>query len=307
MPLADFDSLARAADARRPGARVAVAGAHDPTVLDALVESGMRGWTRPLLFGPAAEIQAIARESRLALDGMEIVDAPAEDAAVAAVAAVRSGRAEMLMKGRIATPALMKAVFDPEHGLRTGRVVCQVVLMEIPRDDRRFLMADTGVTIRPAREKKVDIMKSALEVARALGVVDARVALMAASETIKAAMPETIGALVVVERSRAGEFAPAHVEGPLTFDLAYSPRAVARKHLADQVQGCADVMIFPDLLSANLTVKAIMYTADCRFGGVLMGLTAPTVFMSRADDAQTRIHSLALALAILHHGSQATP
>lgn len=300
MPLPGFDAVMLDADSRRQGVSVAVMGAHDPTVLEALAEAGIRGWTRPILFGPAAEIQATARSCRLSLEDMEIVDAAVAEIAPAAVAAVRSGRASLLMKGRIATPTLMKAVLDHEHGLRIGRVVCQIVLMEVPRDDRRFLLADTGVTLRPPREKRIEIMRHALDVARALGLAEARVALMAASETVNVTMPETVGASLIIDRARAGEFAPAVVEGPLTFDLAYSPRAVARKHLENQVHGCSDVMIFPDLLSANLTVKAIMYTADCHFGGVLMGLSIPTVFMSRADDAKTRIHSLALALAILH-------
>ncbi len=301
MPLPSFEDVMNDADGRRQGAGVAVVGAHDPTVLEALAEAAMRVWTRPILFGPAAEIEAIARGCRLSLGDMEIIDSPTDQMGPAAVSAVRSGHASLLMKGRTGTPALMKAVLDREHGLRTdSRAVCQVVLMEIPRDDRRFLMADTGVTIRPNREKRVAITRHALEVARALGLRDSRLALMAASETVNVAMPETIAASVIVDQARAGEFAPAVVEGPMTFDLAYSPRAVARKHLEDHVQGCSDIMIFPDLLSANLTVKAIMYTADCRFGGVLMGLSTPVVFMSRADDVKTRIHSLALALAILH-------
>ncbi len=300
MPLPSFETVLRRADARARGVGVAAVGAHDPTVLEALTEAAMRGWARPILFGPAAEIQATARDRRLSLDDMEIVDTGVDEIAPAAVAAVHSGQARLLMKGRIATPALMKAVLDREHGLRTNRMVCQVVLMEIPRDNRRFLMADTGVTIHPSLEERVDVMRSALEVARALGLPNARVALMAASELVKDAMPETVEAAQIASRAAAGEFAPALVEGPLSFDLAYSPRAVARKHLETEIQGAADVMIFPDLLSANLTVKAIMYTADCSFGGVLMGLSAPAVFMSRADDVKTRIHSLALALALLH-------
>ena len=203
------------------------------------------------------------------------------------------------MKGQIATPLLMKAVLDASYGLRTGRVICQVVLMEIPRDHRRFLMADTGITVQPSREDKADILRSSVDVAHALGVALPRVALVAATETVKAAMPETVDAHELTRRHEQGEFASCLIQGPLSFDLAYAQDAGDKKRIGGTVVGAADVMVFPDLLSANLTVKAIMYTADCRFGGVLGGTAAPVVFMSRADNPQTRLNSLALTLAIL--------
>ena len=125
---------------------------------------------------------------------------------------------------------------------------------------------------------------------------------MAASETPGAAMPETLDAAEIQARGRSGEFGDLAIQGPLSFDLAYSAAAGGKKRVGGEVVGAADVMVFPDLLSANLTVKAIMYTADCHFGGVLMGTTAPVAFMSRSDDPATRLNSLALALAVLGDG-----
>jgi phosphotransacetylase len=205
----------------------------------------------------------------------------------------------MLMKGRIATPDLLRAVLDPERGLRTGRVICQVVLMEIPRDSRRFLLADTGITVRPKLEQKAEILASTIAVAQALGADHPKVALMAATESMNAAMPETLDAAELQTRGGAGEFPDALVQGPLSFDIAYAADAAEKKRLSGTVVGAADAMIFPDLLSANLTVKAIMYTADCRYGGVLRGTSVPVVFMSRADSVATRLNSLALSLRIL--------
>ncbi len=122
---------------------------------------------------------------------------------------------------------------------------------------------------------------------------------MAATETVKPSMPETVEWAELTRRGRLGEFGDCVVEGPLSFDLAYAADAGARKHIESEVGGAADILLFPNLLSANLTVKAIMYTADCRFGGVLRGTSAPVVFMSRADTAETRLNSLALTLCIL--------
>jgi phosphate butyryltransferase len=300
MPLAGFDQLCRDADARGRPATVAVAGAADRTVLDALRAAGDRGWVSPILFGQEEEIRGAAEEAGVDLQGFTLLEA--EDPAGAAVVAVRSGRAQMLMKGRIATPDLMRAVLDPESGLRAGRAICQVVLMEIARDARRFLMADTGVMIRPDLAKKIDVMAGAVELARAIGSDRPRVAIMAASEKVVSSMPETLHAAELRRRNRGGEFPDCAIEGPLSFDLAYAVDAAEKKRVGGEVAGAAEVMIFPDLASANLTVKAIMYTADCRFGGVLRGTTHPVVFMSRADTAATRLNSLALALKLVPPG-----
>jgi phosphotransacetylase len=298
MSLHGFDRLFAEADRRSPRVPVAAMGGDDPTVLGALRQAADRGWVAPVVIGPEGAIREAASAAGVALDGFRLVHAEGDAVAPAAVAEVAEGRAALLMKGRIATPALMRAVLDPGRGLRTGRVICQVVLMEVHRDGRRFLLADTGFSVRPTIGQKADILLSTVEVSRALGAERPKVALMAATESLNLAMPETVDAVGLQNRNRAGEFPGCAVQGPLSFDLAYAADAADKKRVGGEVMGAADVMVFPDLHSANLTVKAIMYTADCRFGGVLRGTSAPVVFMSRADTTETRLNSLALALAL---------
>jgi phosphotransacetylase len=305
VSLDGFDRLFSDAGIKKPRVRVAAAGGDDPTVLQALREAADRGWVVPTLVGPAAETRALAGTLGVGMDGFTLVDAEGEGVAAAAVAEVRRGFARLLMKGRIATPELLRAVLDPGHGLRSGRVVCQVVLMEVPRDGRRFLLADTGVSVRPRLDQKADILESAAEVARALGSDRPCVAVMAATESLNVTMPETVDAAELQTRAERGEFPGCAVQGPLSFDLAYAPDAADRKRIGGEVVGAADVMLFPDLLSANLTVKAVMYTAECRFGGILRGTSAPVVFMSRADTTETRLRSLALALRVLERSPPA--
>ena len=175
--------------------------------------------------------------------------------------------------------------------------------MEIPRDHRRFLMSDTGITIQPTLDQKADILQGLIEVATALRETASsslpRIAVMSATEKAIEAMPDTLEAAELTRRHGAGEFPGGVVQGPLSFDLAYATDAGEKKRIEGSVVGAADAMLFPDLLSANLTVKAIMYTADCRFGGVLCGTACPVVFMSRADTTTTRLNSLALTLRML--------
>jgi phosphotransacetylase len=301
MGLDGFHRLYHDADARSTPASVAVAGGDDPIVLEALRIACDSGWIRPIVVGPEPQIRAIAQSNEIDLDDFTIRHAEPDAIAAAAVAEVRAGNAQALMKGQIATPALMKALLDHDTGLRTRQVICQVVLMEIPRDRRRFLLADTGICVQPTLAERIGILKSTVEVAQALWQTRPLVALMAASETVKASMPETVEALELNRRNQQGEFPDCVIQGPLSFDLAYAADAGDKKRFSGSVVGEADIMLFPNLLSANLTVKAIMYTADCRFGGVLCGTSAPVVFMSRADTTQTRLNSLALTLRILDH------
>lgn len=298
MPLKNFDALFAAADGLLSPVPVAAAGGADATVIKALELARRRGWIYPILTGDLERIAEIAGQVDVDLEGFEIAkDEP--DSAVEAVRLVKSGHAKLLMKGQISTPSLMKAVLDKEKGLRTGKTICQVVLMEILRDQRTFLMTDTGVTIAPTLQQKQELIETVVDVAHRLDCAEPRVALMSATEKVTPALPDTVETQQLVELGMQGTFGHALIQGPLSFDLAYAEDAGQKKGVGGDVTGAADAMIFPDLLSANLTVKGIMYTANCRFGGVLRGTTQPVVFMSRADTVETRLNSLAYALHLL--------
>jgi phosphate butyryltransferase len=300
MPLLAFDELYKCADEMHSQVPVAVAAAADRTVLEAVAIAARRGWIRPILVGRESDIREEAEACRVDVSRFAFVDT--DEPALAAVAEVREHRAELLMKGQIDSPALLRALLHAQTGLRTGRTICQVVLMEIVNQQRAFLLADTGITIQPTLEQKADIIASAADVARALESDLPRVALLSASEKVSDTMPDTLEAAELTRRNMAGELSACEIQGPLSFDLAYAADAREKKQrekkrIGGSVCGAAEVMIFPNLLAANLTVKAIMYTAACRFGGVLCGAASPVVFMSRADTTETRLNSLALALA----------
>ena len=189
----DFDTLYQTADRVRAVVPVVAVGGAEPTVLHALRTAADRGWIVPLAAGSASDVRRAAESSGVDLDGFTLLDA--EDPARAAVAAVKSGQARMLMKGHIDTPALLRAMLDADRGLQTGRVMCQVVMMEVKLlTSRRFLLADTGICFRPTQDQKLDILRSAVQVAHRLGTAVPRVAVLAASESVRAAMPETLDA-----------------------------------------------------------------------------------------------------------------
>jgi phosphotransacetylase len=296
MPIIGFDDLYQDADRLSKPVPVAVAGGCEPTVLTALRAACDRSWITPLVTGREREIRQVAETCAISLAGFTVLDS--DNPGVTAVAQVREERAQMLMKGQISTPSLIRAVLDPEAGLRAGRIICQVVLVDLRRINRRILLTDTGVCIRPTLEQKIDILRSAVAVAHALGEDLPRVAILAATEEVTEVMPETVEGLELQRRGQLGEIPGCRIQGPMSFDLAFAADAGLRKRVGGPVVGAADVLLFPDLASANLTVKAIMYTADCRYAGVLCGAACPIVFMSRSDTAATRLNSLALAIRI---------
>ncbi len=307
MSLPGFSRLYEIADQRQERTAVVAAGGDDRTVLEALSLASQRGWVSPVVTGNRAEIERLAGELAIDLSPFTLLES--DDPAGVAVAEVKAGRAALLMKGQIATPALMKAVLSRETGLRTAKVIGQVVLMEIPRDERRFLLTDTGITIQPTLAQKRDLLESLVTVATALQDPAAEpklpaIAVMAASEKATEAMPDTLEAAELQQLYERGEITGCRVQGPLSFDLAYARDAGEKKRLDGAVIGAADAMLFPSLQAANLTVKAIMYTADCQFGGLLVGTSAPVVFMSRADSTATRLNSLAFTLQYLRSRPQ---
>ena len=297
MPLKSFAELYSAADQLRAPVCVAAAGGADTTVIQALDLARRRGWVAPILTGNPAAIAERAEALEIDLSPFTILE-DAEDSAKVAVQQVRDGTAQFLMKGQISTPALMQAVLHKDTGFRTGKTIGQIVLMEIVRDQKSFLMADTGITTDPSLEQKWDLIQAAAEIARKLGEPAPKIAIMSASEKVTPALPDTQAAQQLVELAQQSQLGDCHVAGPLSFDLAYAVDAGVRKRIAGNVTGHADAMIFPNLLAANLTVKAIMYTADCQFGGILTGTTHPVVFMSRADSVQTRLNSIAYAIQL---------
>lgn len=311
MPLPKFEELFAHLDDHRPQVRVVAAGGADATVLEAMSAAAERGWIEPMVTGHAPAIHQLANSLSVSLDPFQVIDVPesAGDTpapALAAVAEIHAGRAAILMKGQIATPHLMKAVLQKEGGLRTGQAICQVVLMELLSHDRRFLMTDTGITITPTLDQKKQMIEHLVKAGRGLASMSPtaspsddvfRIGLMAATEKVSEAMPDTLDCPALCELANESRYSHCLIEGPLSFDMAMDAAATSRKGLDRRIAGNADAMLFPSLQSANLTVKAIMYTAHCRFGGMLMGTTHPVVFMSRADETATRLNSLALAIS----------
>jgi phosphate butyryltransferase len=281
---------------------VAVAAAEDEAALTAIVEAANYGIAEGILFGDTGSIQSmLASLSAATGDCLRIEEVPEGiSAAQMAVKAVRSRKAQILLKGKIKTAELLKAVLDSEAGLRTGRLLSDVFVFEMPgRSGNKLIMiTDGGVTLKPDVKQKIEIIQNAVEVAHALGNSNPKVALLSAVETVTSGLSSTCDAAVITKMWQRGQLKGCIVDGPLALDNAVSPNAAAIKGIDSPVAGYAEILVCPDIDSANMLAKSTTYFAGFRLAHVVMGASAPVLIPSRADTADAKLMSIALGKLI---------
>jgi phosphate acetyltransferase/phosphate butyryltransferase len=260
------------------------------------VEAAQAGLIAPILVGPAERIKWFGVACGLDISEFRIEPtAHSHDSAARAVALVRSGEAKMLMKGALHTDELLHEVMQAGTGLRTGRRLSHVYVMEVPGYARLLFVTDAAVNIAPNLEAKRWIVQNAIDLARALGVPTPRVAILAAVEMVNPAMPSTIDAAALCKMAERGQITGGVLDGPLAYDNAISPQAAAEKKIVSPVAGLADVLVVPDVEAGNMLAKSLRFMAGADAAGVVMGASAPIVLTSRADDTRTRLASCAVA------------
>ena len=279
--------------------RMAIAGADHPIALKSARQGADAGLIDPVLVGDADVIRAAAREIDWDITSFAIVDAVGEEKApAAAVALARSGEVTSLMKGHLHTDALMKAVVNREHGLRTSRRLSHIFHMTVPGNDRVLMITDAAVNVKPDTDTKIDITNNAIEMAHALGNPKPRVALMSGTESVLPAMPSSVDAAKVVKRANAGEVKNAIVDGPFAFDNALSKKAAALKGMDGPVAGQADILVVPNIETGNGLFKMMVYFMSGLAAGLVMGAVVPIVLTSRADPPEARFAATAIAAIV---------
>ena len=282
-----------------PPAAAAVAHPCDAASLAGAIDAAKTGLIVPLLVGPEARIRAAAAEANIDLSPYALVSAAhSQDAAEKAVALVRAGKAQMLMKGSLHTDELMAQVVHKETGLRTARRMSHVFVMDVPSYPRLLFITDAAINIEPTLAEKRDIVQNAIELAHALGVPAPKVAILSAVETVSPDLRSTTDAASLCKMADRGQISGGVLDGPLAFDNAVSEVAARSKGIGSPVAGQADILVVPDLESGNMLAKQLQYLAESQAAGVVLGARVPIVLTSRADSALTRMTSAALALLL---------
>ena len=273
----------------------------EESALAGAVEAANLGIIVPILVGPHEKIAAVASAAGIDISRFEIVDAPHSNAAaVKAVELVRSARAELLMKGSLHTDELMAAVVSREGGLRTGRRISHVFVMDIPTYHKVLIVTDGAINISPTLEDKVDICQNAVDLALSLGLNKPKVAILAAVETVNSRMPATIDAAALCKMAERGQITGAILDGPLAFDNAISKEAARTKGIHSEVAGDPDILLAPDLEAGNILAKQLSFLANADSAGLVLGAKVPIILTSRADSVRSRIASCAVAMLAAH-------
>lgn len=279
----------------------AVAHPCEKTALEGALEAGEKGLIIPVLVGPERKIREVALASGQDLGKTEIIDAPHSHAAAAkAVELVRNGRAELLMKGSLHTDELLAAVVARDTGLRTGRRISHVFLMDVPTYHKVLIVTDAAINIAPVLEDKVDICQNAIDLAVILGVKSPKVAILAAVETVNSKMQATLDAAALCKMAQRGQIKSGVLDGPLAFDNAISRQAADLKGIVSEVAGDPDILLVPDLESGNILAKQLSFLANADSAGLVLGARVPIILTSRADSVRSRIASCAVAMAAAH-------
>ncbi|MHB9146073.1 MAG: phosphate butyryltransferase [Symbiobacteriia bacterium] len=294
----DFASMVRAAQAVGPRT-LAVAAAADADVLEAVKEAQQQGLCSSVLIGGEADIRRIAGEIHMDLTPHRVVNEPNPLAAARkAVELVRQGEAQLLMKGFLQTSDLLRAVLDKESGLRTGRALSHVMVIENPGYDRLFILTDVAFNVAPDLPRKVELINNAVGVCKRLGIENPKTAVLAAVETVNADMPATVEAALLAKMADRGQIKGTVVDGPLALDNAISEEAAHHKGITSPVAGQADILLVPDIEAGNMLYKGMVYFGQARAAGVVVGASAPVVLLSRADRPESKLLSIALALLL---------
>ncbi|MGZ8312416.1 MAG: phosphate acetyltransferase, partial [Allosphingosinicella sp.] len=242
-------------------------------------------------------IQEVAGKHGFDISQFEIVDAAySHDSAAKAVEQVRCGRAEALMKGSLHTDELMAAVVARDTGLRTARRISHCFIFDVPGHEDALIITDAAVNIAPTLEDKIHIVQNAIDLAHAMGMLEPRVAILSAMETVNPKVPSTLEAAALCKMADRGQITGGLLDGPLALDNAISPDAAEIKKIVSPVAGRATILVVPDLEAGNMLAKSLTFLAGADAAGIVLGARVPIILTRRADALMTRLASCAVAL-----------
>jgi phosphate butyryltransferase len=303
-PIRSLDQLVSGLKAS-PSRRVAVAAGHDPSTIRAAARAATEGIARMTLVGDRGRIEALCRERNLGFELFDVVDEPDEVAAGAqALALVRGGEADVLMKGLIGTDKYMRLILNKETGLLPpGNVLSHLTVLELPAyrksHGKLLFVSDVAIVPEPDLATKLKILGYCIDAAHSFGIAEPRAALIAATEKVNPKMTACVDAALIAQMAARGQIEGAIVDGPLALDVALSPEACRVKRLRSPVDGAADILVFPNIETGNVFYKASTLLASARLAAAVVGTTAPCVLTSRADDEESKFLSIALGCRLV--------
>jgi phosphate butyryltransferase len=298
MQIERFEQIIDKVKGRDTTPIMAVAAAADEHTLQAAMHARSMGVCDPVLVGEADQIRAFLKEMGESVAEDHIVNAAdVTDAAAKAVALVREGKADFLMKGALDTKVILKAVVNKETGLGTGKLMTHIAAFEIPTYHKLLVVTDGGMVPYPDLDQKAGIIRNAVEVAHLWGIETPKVGVLACVEKVNPKMPETVDARALREMNERGELDGCQVEGPISYDCAMVKEIAEIKHFDSPVAGDADILIAPNIHAGNIMGKMLTCTAGAKMAGFICGAKCPIVLTSRGSSAEEKFLSILMSAA----------
>ncbi len=283
-------------DENRRKKKLALAVAQDEHALQAVKSACMENIIEPVLVGDIEEIKRIAEEIKFDISSYELIHKKDKIEAVeAAVKVVRATQADILMKGNVATAALLKGVLNKEWGLRSNSILSHFALFEIKSYHKLLGITDVAMNIAPDLETKTAILNNAVRYMNKIGIKNPKVAVISAAETVNTGMPSSVDAAIIAKMSDRKQIPDCIVDGPLALDNAISKESAEHKGIVSEVAGDADLLLVPNIEAGNVLYKSLTFFADVKTAAVILGAKAPVVLTSRSDSHKAKLNSIILA------------
>ncbi|SHN53206.1 bifunctional enoyl-CoA hydratase/phosphate acetyltransferase [Desulfitobacterium chlororespirans] len=299
MAIKNFAELIAKVQTTQDRKRMAVVAADDEHTLEAVIQARRNAIAEPLLIGNPDRIREVLKGLQEDAGAFQVIEAlDNEGAAYKGVELIHQGQADIIMKGKLQTGELLRAVVDKEKGLRAGKIVSHIAFKEIPNYHKLVVMTDGGMATYPDLEQKRHILENAVHILHVLGYAKPKAAVLAAVETLNPKMPETVDAAELKALNLSGELMDCIVEGPISYDLAMSKEAARLKGYQSPVAGDADILLMPNITAGNILGKCLLCSAQAKMAGFIVGARVPVVVTSRGSTAEEKYLSIVLAAAV---------
>lgn len=298
MVIRNFDQLIKQVASFKEKKKVAVVAAHEEHTLEAVFKAKEDDIVEPILIGCKEKIKEIMEKNNYTLEDEAIIDILDErQAAYKAVELVKENKVNSIMKGKIQTADLLKAVVDKERGIRTGRLMTHFAILEVPTYHKLLVITDGGMVMYPNLEQKKDIIQNAVDVLLSLGYEKPKVGVLAAVEKVNPKMQETVDAAELKKMAEEGELTNCIVEGPISYDIAMNKESASIKGFDSPVVEDVDILIPPNIATGNILAKALVYSANAKMAGIIVGAKVPIILTSRGSSSEEKYLSIVLASA----------
>lgn len=306
MEIKNFDQLIKMVSESKSKKKVAVVAAEDEHTLEAVFRAKDDNLVDPILIGDKEKITEILEKNEFTIDAESIVDIKDEkDAAYKAVEMINESTADFIMKGRIQTADLLKAVVDKEKGIRTGKLMTHFAILEVPTYHKLLVITDGGMVMYPTLEQKKAIVENAVDFLLALGYEKPKVGVLAAVEKVNPKMEESVDASELKIMAERGEIKNCIIEGPISYDLAMNKESAKIKGYDSPVVGDVDILVTPNISAGNILAKSLIYSGKAKMAGVILGAKVPIVLTSRGSSSEEKYLSIALSAAVNMNNKEA--